>query len=168
MLRISRIALLTVGVLWSAACSADDIHPAKADRESPPVETITVESILAESGYASLWQSIPPVDATAYTDDLTRPITVFDFREASAVANLSRLRSLSLLTLAEIGDTRLFLGINKKGFVGLHFGTSSQYGDERHLEVGRMPYLKKNRRAGEAENLGTDEIHSSTIGSKPP
>ena len=27
-----------------------------------PVVTITIESILAESGYASLWQAIPPVD----------------------------------------------------------------------------------------------------------
>lgn len=156
MLKANRIALLTVGVLWSAAGFTDDMHTAKADRESPSVESITVESILAESRYASRWQSIHPVDATAYSDDLMRPIIAVDFNDASAVAYVSKLHSLSLLTLAETSNTRLFLGINKKGRVGLHFGTFSQYGDDHYLEVGRMPYLKKNQQANEVENLGPE------------
>jgi hypothetical protein len=50
---------------------------------------------------------------------------------------------LSLLTLAEIGQTRLFLGVNDEGLLGLHFNALPRDGDERYLEVIRMPYLKE-------------------------
>jgi hypothetical protein len=40
-----------------------------------------------------------------------------------------------------MGQTRLFLGVNDDGLVGLHFNLFSRAGDERYLEVARMPYL---------------------------
>jgi hypothetical protein len=58
------------------------------------------------------------------------------------------------LTLAEIGQTRLFLGVDDDGFVGLHFCTLPRYGDERYLEVVRMPYLKKDEPDSKVEQLG--------------
>jgi len=70
-------------------------------------------------------------------------IAEFNFQDDSALARVSKLRNLSLLTLAEIGQTRLFLGVNDDGLVGLHFNLFSRAGDARYLEVVRMPYLQK-------------------------
>ena len=76
--------------------------------------------------------------------------------QASALARVSRLRSLSLLTLAKIGQTRLFLGVNEEGLVGLHFIAFLRDGDERYLELVRMPYLKENEPDNEVEQLGPE------------
>jgi hypothetical protein len=35
------------------------------------------------------------------------------------------------------------MGVNEEGIVGLHFTAFPQYGDERHLELIRMPFLKE-------------------------
>jgi len=37
----------------------------------------------------------------------------------------------------------LFFGVDKEGTVGIHFRGLPRYGDDRCLEVVRMPYLKK-------------------------
>jgi hypothetical protein len=65
------------------------------------------------------------------------------FQDNSALGRVSKLRNLSLLTLAESRRTRLFLGVNDDGLVGLHFVALPKYGDERYLSLIRMPYLKK-------------------------
>lgn len=142
MIKASWMALLTIGMLWSAEGFADDVQSPNTEDEPLPVVTISVETMLAESGYLSRWQPFHPVEATAYSDNWLRPITAFDFQDAGALSHLSKLRSLSLLTLAEFGQTRLFLGVNEEGLVGLHFDAFLHHGGERYLEVVRMPYLK--------------------------
>ncbi len=154
--KASWMALLTIGMLLSAADFADDAKFSNTDGEPLPVVTLSVETLLAESKYASRWQLFHPVEAMAYSDDWPRPIADFDFQDASALARVSKLRSLSLLTLAEISQTRLFLGVNEKGLVGLHFSAFPHYGDERHLDVVRMPYLKENEPESEDEQLGSE------------
>ena len=154
MLKASWMALLIIGMLLSAAGFADDAKSSNADGGPLPLVTLSVETLLTESEYASRWQPSHPVEAIAYSDDWPRPIADFDFQDASALARFSKLHSLSLLTLAEIGQTRLFLGINDDGLVGLHFSTFSRYGDEHHLEVVRMPYLTKNEPHSDFEQLG--------------
>ncbi len=156
MLQASWMALLIIGMLLSAAGFADDAKSSNTDVEPLPVATLSVETLLAESGYAARWQLFHPVEAMAYSDDWPRPIAAFDFQEASALARVSKLPSVSLLTLAEIGQTRLFLGVNEKGLVGLHFIAFPYYGDERHLDVVRMPYLKENEPDSEVEQLGSE------------
>jgi hypothetical protein len=111
--------------------------------ESLPEVTRSVAALLAESRYASRWRLYQPVDAMTYSDNWPRPIAEFNFQDDSALARVSKLRNLSLLTLAEIGQTRLFLGVNNDGLVGLHFNLFSRAGDARYLEVVRMPYLQK-------------------------
>lgn len=154
MLKASWMALLAIGMLLSAAGFADDAKSSNTGGEPLPVVTLSVAALLAELGHASRWQLFHPVDAMASSDDWPRPIADFDFQDSNALARVSKLRSLSLLTLAEIGQTRLFLGINDDGLVGLHFSTFSRYGDERHLEVVRMPYLTKNEPHSDFEQLG--------------
>ena len=149
MIKASWMALLTIGLLWSAAGFADDVQSSKTDGELLPVVTLSVETMLAESEYPSRWRPSHTAEATAYSDVWLRPIADFDFQDAGALSRVSKLRGLSLLTLAEFGQTRLFLGVNEEGLVGLHFDMFPHYGGKRYLEVVRMPYLRKSSRAAE-------------------
>ena len=149
MLKASWVMLLTIGMLHAAAGYADDTKLSNADGESLPEVTRSVAALLAESQYASRWRLYHPVYVMAYSGEWPRPIAEFNFQDDSALARVSKLRNLSLLTLAEIGQTRLFLGVNNDGLVGLHFKLFSRAGDARYLEVVRMPYLQKTGPDGE-------------------
>ena len=141
--RSSWAALFTTGLLWSAAGLADDVQDSKTGDELLPVVTLSVETMFAELAIPARWRLIHPPEATAYSVGLVQPITDFNFQDADALSRLSEIRGLSLFTFAEIRQTRLFLGVNEKGLVGLHFDLSPNYGGERYLEVFRMPYLKE-------------------------
>ena len=65
-----------------------------------------------------------------------------EFLDLSAIGRARKIRSLSLLTLAEFKKSRLYIGVNKRGLLGLHFNSVKQ-SDARCLEVARMPYLQK-------------------------
>ncbi len=153
------VMLLTIGMLLSAAGHADDTKRSNVHSESLPGETRSIEALLAESAYASRWQLYQPLDAIAYSDDWKQPIADINFRDGSALARVSKLRNLSLLTLAEVGQTRLFLGVNDDGLVGLHFNLFSRADDTRYLEAVRMPYLKK--------SIESDAIESMEVGPVP-
>ncbi len=148
-IKTSWMALLTIGLLWSVAGFADDVQSPKTDDELLPVVTLSVETMLAESEYPSRWRLVHPTEATAYSDGWLRPIADFDFQDAGLLSRASKLRGLALLTLAEFGQTRLFLGVNEEGLVGLHIDVFPQYVGDRYLEIVRMPYLKKTSRAAE-------------------
>lgn len=122
MTRASRIGLLIVGTLLSADIVADD----------------------ALSRYASRWQLSQPTETIIVSSDESQPIARFDFQNSDAFSRVKKLRELSLLTLAEVGKARLFIGVNDEGLVGLHFRAFPRPGDERSLEIVRMPYLEKN------------------------
>ena len=154
--KASWMTLLTIGMLLSTAGFADDAKSSNTDSEPLPEVTLSVEALHAESGYTSRWQLFDSVEAVANSDDWPRAIADFDFQDDSALARVSKLRSLSLLTLTETGRTRLFLGINEEGLVGLHFSTFRHHGDERYLEVVRMPYLKEKEPDSEVEQLGAE------------
>ena len=142
--KASWMTLLTIGMLLSAAGFADDAKSSSTDGEPLLEVTLSVEAMHAELGYTSRRHLFPSVEAMAYSDDWPRPIADLDFQDDSALARVSKLRNLSLLTLAEIGQTRLFLGVNDDGLVGLHFNAFPRDSGERYLEVVRMPYLKEN------------------------
>ena len=132
--KASWMTLLTIGMLLSAAGFADDAKSSSTDGEPLPEVTLSVEAMHAELGYTSRRHLFPSVEAMAYSDDWPRPIADLDFQDDSALARVSKLRNLSLLTLAEIGQTRLFLGVNDDGLVGLHFNAFPRHGDQRYLE----------------------------------
>ena len=141
--KASWMTLLTIGMLLSAAGFADDTKSSNTDSDPLSEVTLPVEALHAESGYTSRWHLFDSVEAMAYSDDWPRAIADFDFQDNSALARVSKLRNLSLLTLVEIGQTRLFLGVNDDGLVGLHFSALPRDGDAHYLEVVRMPYLKE-------------------------
>ena len=149
MIRNSWYALLSIGLLWSAAGFADDVPTARTDGDAITVMTLSVEMMLAESEFPSHSRPSDSASVTAYSNDWLRPIADLDVQDADALSRFSKIRSLSLLTLAEFGHTRLFLGVNEEGLVGLHFDAFSRYRSERSLEVVRMPYLVEPRPAAE-------------------
>lgn len=130
-----RLAQLIIGLLLSTNGLADDSQ----------IHNRNFQSLLAESPYAPRWQLYHPVEAKAYPDRWIRPIADVEFQDNSTLGRISKLRNLSLLTLAESEQARLFLGVNDDGLVGLHFVKIRGRGDERLLSVARMPYLKKKR-----------------------
>lgn len=142
MRKASWMALLTIGML-PAAVFGDDVKVSNA--ADKPADTLSIQAMLQESSNASRLQLNQPVGAMAYSDEWQRPIADLNFRNNSLLARVSNLRNLSLLTLADFGQARLFLGVNHDGLVGLHFSAFPRYGKERYLEVVRMPYLKDNK-----------------------
>ena len=107
--RTGLILLLSVGLLLATAGSAGAAEP-------------IVRSVVLQ----------PDSDAWGQQ----RP--VFKFRDDSTLDRIGRLRNLSFLTLARTQRTRLFLGVNEDGLVGLHFSTLSRYGDDGVLELARL------------------------------
>lgn len=134
---------LTIGVLLSTAGFADEIESPAAKVGQPTAETTTVESLLTENVYASRLQLRRAIAATPHANNWQQAIAEVEFQDNSAMGRVSGVRNLSLLTLAESRGTRLFLGVNDDGLVGLHFIAVPKYGDRRYLSLARMPYLKK-------------------------
>ena len=100
---------------------------------------VTVGFLLATGGTAEASEPIVrSVVLQPDSDIWGQPRPVFKFREDSTLERIGRLRNLSFVTLAKTRRTRLFLGVNEDGLVGLHFNTLSQYGDDRVLELYRV------------------------------
>jgi len=142
MLKANWMVLLIIGTLLPAAGLADDATVSRGDGEPAPLATLPLESLRLQSVYAPRWQLPDPVETMDYADDSSRPMSDFDFQESGVLGRVSKLRGLSFLTFAEIGQTRLFLGVNKEGLVGLHFRAFPQHDNGRYLELIRMPYLE--------------------------
>lgn len=144
------MVLFFIGVMSSSAGLADD---AKYSSDSfGPAANQSLADLLTASTYAPRWQLYHPLEATSYSERLLQPIADVEFHDNSALGRVSKLRNLSLLTLAEGRQSRLFLGVNDDGLVGLHFIALSSNADERYLSIARMPYLKKR----EPPRNGTD------------
>lgn len=134
MQKTNLMLLLLIGALHPAAVVADD--------DGLAVTSTSMDSLQLESGYASRWRLSHPVEEMAFSSDASAVIADIEFQDPGALARVSKVRELSLLTLAEVGRTRLFLGVSEKGLLGFHLGALRRVDDERCLEVARMPYLK--------------------------
>ena len=154
--KASWMALLTLGMLLPAAAIADEKAHSSTDNEARPVETLSVDPLHTESLYPSRWQLSHSVAEIAYSDDWSQPIADFDFEDAGALTRVGKLQSLSLLTLAEVGQTRVYLGVNNKGLIGLHFNVFVRDLAGSSLEMARMPYLKKSEPDDEIELVVAD------------
>lgn len=146
MQKANLMLLLLFGALHPAAVIADDAALSGADDDRLPVTAASIDSLQLVSGYSPRWQLSHPVEKMDFSRDALPPITDIEFQDPGAFARVSKLRELSLLTLAEVGRTRLFLGVSEKGLLGFHLGALPRLGDERCLEVARMPYLKNDQK----------------------
>lgn len=143
MLRASSTILLLISLLLSINALADEETGLDFDSRLSTVVALYLEALRSETEYTSPSRLSQPVAALPYSSSDSIPIANLDFRNSATIARVSRLRELSLLTLAESKGTRLFLGVNRKGLVGLHFRARGVVSAERCLEVARMPYLGK-------------------------
>jgi len=142
-LKASWMALLLFSMLLTAASLADDADGTNIEVQQIPLESRPTIATDKEWEFSYLWRLRYPGAATAYPDYWTDPITEFEFQDSSMYGRVSQLHNLSLLTLAEFGQKRLFLGVNADGLVGIHFNAFSRNDDRRYLEVARMPYLEE-------------------------
>ena len=151
MQKANLMLLLLLGALLPAAVVAEDAGPSSGDDDRPPVTATSIDSLQPVSRYSSRWQLPYPIENTGFSRDTSALISDIEFNDPGALARVSKVRELSLLTLAEVGRTRLFLGVGENGLLGFHLGALPRLGDERCLEVARMPYLKGDQQADGAE-----------------
>jgi len=150
MLKASWIALLPVSMLLAADCLADDAKDTETDDQLIPLKIHAATMSNAERDFSYLWQQRYPAAVSGNPDDWPDSIAAIEFQDSSMYGRVSHLRNLSLLTLAEFGQKRLFLGVNADGLVGIHFNAFSD-DDPRYLEVVRMPYLKDSDSGSEVD-----------------
>lgn len=127
MFKVNRVMLFIIGFLFHSVAQADD---SSSQDWSPSLSTTLNESL-----------PLPEYEPTSSTQSLSPGLDKLHFQDSSTVGRASKLRSLSLLTLAQFKKSRLFLGVNSRGVLGLHFN-AAKHGDDRSLEVARMPYLR--------------------------
>jgi len=134
-------------VLLTAHAVADETPTtdARADDSAPDQ---SLSAILPTTAYLSDWllDDIDLVEVGAYSTNRVTALSNLDFREGSAIERLGKYRALSLVTFAELGTARLFLGVNEDGFLGLHLNATPKVTEERTAEVMRMPYLEPRKR----------------------
>ena len=151
MLRANWTARIAIILLLPAACFADDGQPSVPTGDTSQDATPAAHSLRDMSPYAPRWQMPRTLETIPYTRDTSAPIAKFEFADNSALGRIRGLRGFSLLTLGRVGKSRLFLGVNDDGLVGLHFNLLPRDSDERYLEVIRMPYLKEDDTSGDAQ-----------------
>ena len=142
------MALLPISVLLSAAVFADDTVS--------PVATPSLETLLTSSPYDPRWRLVHPVATMTHSAELQQRYDNFDFQDNSALGRISGLHDLSFLTLAESRRSRLFLGVNNRGLVGLHFVGRADRRSKKEIAVFRMPYLRKKESDTNLEQVVAD------------
>ena len=128
MVKAIRLTLMLIGLLPHTVALADTTYSTDRAQDS---------SLRAsDSARTSMLHRIPDNQKSFVTMDK------LEFQDSTTMGRAQNIRSLSLLTLAEFKKSRLYLGVNKRGLLGLHFSAAIRSGD-RCLEVARMPYLQK-------------------------
>ena len=151
MTRDGRFSLLVVGALLATAGLAGDDAASDTETTSSPPPSPSLEKLLEESGYAPRWRLTPPFATAPYAGEWPQPMANFQFQEANGIARVTRLRTLSLLTLARSGQARLFFGVNEDGLVGFHYRAVTRDNEAAYLELARMPYLSDSPTDSEEE-----------------
>lgn len=116
MRRIRGIVLLT-GLLLTGIAAADD---------SAVELTPAAKAFIADLERSSTWELPPLAQTSYYSDEFLRPLPDIHFADNSLLARLSQLRRVSFYTFMQREDTRLFLGVNDEGLVGIHFNAYRQ------------------------------------------
>lgn len=142
MLKAGLAVLAVVSMLLSSTVSADETEVTAVDNAYSPTTDLALSPNYSSFDIPRRWQRQNQPASSLDTSDWSSPFADVAFQDSGTLARVSRLRNLSLLTFAEVGQSRLFLGVNDEGLVGLHFRVFRRQNDGRYLEVARMPYLK--------------------------
>jgi len=90
--------------------------------------------------YESRWALTHVTDSATYIDEWPQSSSTFDVDvdDGSSILRVTKIRSLSVLTLAGDDHSKWFLGINEDGIVGIHFRGFTRNGAQRHLDVAAL------------------------------
>jgi len=135
------IALLVLVALLPVASNADEEIQSESGAVARDAITNTLDPLRTDSKYAPRWRLLQRPLTTAYFENWSNPMSDIHFHDASSMARVTRMRKLSLLTLARAGQGRLFLGVSEKGILGVHFSAIAPRGNDAYVELARMPYL---------------------------
>lgn len=128
-------------ILSSAPCLADD--DGAMDRLSASLATLYAAAIIAEYDDQVFDRRSNSYDMFRRAHSYEQPLAALEFQRSDAIGRMTRVRSLSLMTIAETRSSRLFFGVNRDGLLGIHLLGS----DDRHLEFARMPWLRRGAQA---------------------
>jgi len=134
-LRVRSLTLVVFGLTFSQYTLAGEDGNDTA-RSAPSTQLIR-DTTVAPADY-----EYRPIEAPAagmrWQSD---PVADVQLDDGNTLARLTRVRNLSLLTMAEFRHSRFFFGVNSDGIVGFHLVGSSRDQNARFLEVARMPHL---------------------------
>ena len=138
-----------VGFRWIVACfgAALFTSPCLADDETTAeVLSVSLTALYAAATIADSDRHFAEQDYTSFdyfrrNHSYEAPMAPLPFQRSDAFGRMIEVRGVSLLTLSENRHSRLFFGVNSDGFLGIHLRGSS----DRHIEVARMPWLKRAR-----------------------
>jgi hypothetical protein len=134
--------LLVVFFLLPTVGFADTAESVLTNHQKADLDSLFLRKNWQASSDVSYSQFPGSTQPRYYPNDELPVIASLDFRDPGAFSRVSKLRELSLLTLAELGETRLFFGVNDNGLFGLHLGARPLPGNDRSIELARMPYLR--------------------------
>ena len=113
--------------------------------------TYTLYTLPADLTSEPQWRLPDTASEIVYSNLATRPMFEVEFQDSNTLKQLSKLRNLSFLTLADKWNSQLFLGVNRDGLVGLHFTLLPRRNKDQMLELSRLPYLKDSESLAEAD-----------------
>ncbi len=129
-------AAVIVGIGAVGVCPADENGIETATDKAAQTDVRSIEDLLDASGYLN--NRVEPL-ALGYTLDTAEIDLDLDFEDnSSLLGRLKRVRSLSLLTISSHRKSRLFLGVNEDGLLGLHLTASQAVSNDRTVELASL------------------------------
>ncbi len=144
---MAKLAWIAVGAtiigLGAAGIACADEADDAVERDANESEEVrSIDDILEPTGYLN--NRVEPIVLGYSLDSAAHLNLDINFEDNSAIGRLSRIRNLSFLTIAKQRKSRLFLGVNEDGLVGLHLtATSDGLAIDQTVELSRLPYLEK-------------------------
>lgn len=138
MLDIARKTLLLLGLIHCAQALAADVPEVPLTLGDVTVDVMTHSDRNHLAAASLLAKETAGVDSSWSEVGLQ-----LEFRDSSTLGRFREVRGFSLLTLAETKRSKLFLGMNKRGLLGLHFSSGQQSSNDRVLEIARLPFLNR-------------------------
>lgn len=143
----TRNVMFSLAILLSGAAMADELdHSDTIELQSSLTHTLPVV-VTSEPQ----WRLPDTASQIVYSSIPAKPLFDVEFQDSNTLKQLSKLRNLSLLTLAEKWNSQVFLGVNRDGLVGLHFTLLPRRNKDQMLELSRLPYLQASDSLEEAE-----------------
>ena len=140
MLKAKWILSLTTGALLSAVSAADDAPEITEETGIQPAMAIPNPMLGTNPIELPDLQVALTIESLHDADDWMEQIVDIRFQNRSIESQLNRLDSIRFWTLADDGKTRFFLGVNKKGYLGFHFGAHPRDDDSRERNHSTVHY----------------------------